>query len=246
MRTVVAAVFVMVAVVGAPPASASEVQPACVPPPPRQSAVLPEAPDVTVGVVETEVRWTRWSTRLVHGQPATLAGQVVTEAGAVADTTVELYARTAGAGGWTHLGAASSDPDTGVFAFNCLPAPETTTFRVVYEGTPVYRPSEAGRTVPVARRVPDGVSRRAAGGFWFSGSVRPGYAGGRVLLQRRTCGSCSWSVVTRTDADARSRWRFVLSEPRSASSSWSYRAVVPADDRFVTGVSDHVWRITRD
>ncbi|HSE71423.1 MAG TPA: hypothetical protein VLA97_11750 [Nocardioidaceae bacterium] len=246
MRAVAAVAFaLMMTVVVTSRVDAGET-PACLSTVPRPVTVVPElpAPPELDGLVETRIHWTRWSSQVVYGQAATLAGQVVTDDGAVSESQVELYSRHDDGEPWKHVGSASSDPDTGVFSFECLPAPETTSFKVVYEGTLVYSSSQAGRTVPVARRVKDATAPRAAGGYWFSGSVEPRYAGRPVHLQRKTCGGCAWKVVDRRDTTSESRWRFVLTAPGSTTATWYYRASVPGDDRFATGYSDHTWRIT--
>lgn len=239
-----AAVLVLVAAGQAPASAGSpgETAPACSPGPARPATAVEVETPAPTGVRETRVHWTRWSTRLVHGERATLHGQVVTDDGAVPGADVDLLARPAGADAWREVASASSDPDTGVFAFDCVPAEATTRFRVVYRGSLLHAPSRAERTVAVARWVPDRMVPKPSG-LRLVGSVSPAYAGRPVLLQRRTCQTCTWKVVDRRAADSDSEWRFRVAVPRSGA--WGYRVKVPADARFVTGYGDHVWRVTR-
>ncbi len=224
------------------PASAS----ACSPPPSRQDVLAPVSPlasSVSPVAAKTRVRWTRWSTKVLYGQSALLYGQVVTDDGTIADADVELYAWNAGTSEWTALGSAQTNPDTGVFAFDCLQPTVTTTYRVVYEGTIAYQPSEAQRTVQVMRRVPDALTQVAAERFRLRGSVQPRYAERRVLLQQRNCRTCRWHTVQHKQTNNRSRWWFAIDASAYSGRRW-FRAVVPADHFYTRSYGYHVWRIT--
>ena len=208
------------------------------------TALVGDTTGVAVGVEETAIRWTRWHTRVVYGESATLAGQVVTEDGALPEATVELYAREAGSQKWEWVDSAATDPETGVFTFSCLQPTATTDYRARYEGTLLYAPSHGDREIAVARRVPDSMKRVAPGRFLFNGSVQPTYADQPVQLQRKDCSDCRWRTVASTDSTSQSRWRFTIDASRFTGSRW-YRAVVPADNSYVRSYSEHVWRITR-
>ncbi|HSE10145.1 MAG TPA: hypothetical protein VLB29_15910 [Nocardioidaceae bacterium] len=193
-------------------------------------------------MVETRIHWTRWTTRLVYGGDAVLAGQVVTEDGALADATVDLFARPARTDAWKHVSTRSSDPETGVFTFTCLDAPRTTEFRVVFNGTVLFAGSEATKRVAVARRVESTMRNRADGRFVFAGSVAPRYVERPVVLQRKDCDKCGWERVRAARTNNRSRWSFVVSAPTRGARH--FRAIVPRDASFVTG-SSRAWRVSR-
>lgn len=230
-------------VTAVPQASAS----ACAPPPSRQgplASVTALPSSASPVAADTRIGWTRWSSRVLYGQSAVLHGQVVTEDGAIADADVELYAREASASEWISLGSAYTDPDTGVFAFDCLQPTMTTAYRVVYEGSPTYQATQAERTVRVLRRVPDALAQVAAERFRLSGSVQPRYAERRVLLQHKDCRQCRWRTVQRKQTNSRSRWGFTIDASGHSGSRW-FRAVVPADQFYTRSYGYHVWRITR-
>lgn len=206
-------------------------------------ALVAETTGVPFGLEDTEVRWVRWHTRVVYGDTATLEGQVVTQDGAIPDARVDLLAKEAGAQDWVTVDSATSDSDTGVFSFTCLRPTRTTAYRAVYHGTLLYGGSEGDRTVEVARRVPDSMTRVAPDRFRFQGSVEPRYVARPVLLQRKDCSSCRWRTVSRATTTARSGWRFTIDVSGFTGSRW-YRAVVPADDLYVRSYSLRSWRLT--
>lgn len=205
--------------------------------------VVSESTGLSIGLNETAIRWVRWNTRVVYGDSATLAGQVVTQDGAIANATVNLLARPAGSQDWTTVASASTDPDTGVFSFTCLEPTRTTEYRAVYHGSVLYAGSEGVRTVEVARRVPDAMTQVASAGFRFEGSVEPRYAGRRVLLQRKSCASCRWGTVSGTDANTRSGWLFPIDVSGFTGDRW-YRAVVPEDASYARSYSARTWRLS--
>lgn len=206
-------------------------------------ALVSRASGVPVGLEDTEIRWVRWHTRVVYGDTATLKGQVVTQDGAIPDATVDLVAREAGSSKWVSVGSATSDSETGVFSFTCLKPIRTTEYRAVYHGTLLYGGSEGDRTVEVARRVPDAMTQVAPDQFRFQGSVEPRYVARSVLLQRKSCSSCSWRTLSRATTTARSEWRFTIDVSGFTGSRW-YRAVVPADDLYVRSYSTRSWQLT--
>jgi hypothetical protein len=217
---------------------------ACVAPPPAQRPVagLASAAPGTQGIESTSIRWVRWHKRVVHGDRATLEGQVVTDNGAVANVTVDLFVREAGAEGWRHTQSATSDPETGVFSFACLEPTVTTEYRAVYSGNLYFGSSQGSRKVGVARRVPDAMKQVAAHRFRLSGSVEPSYRQRPVVLQRKECPTCRWRTVARKDSTDRSRWSFTISSATFSGKRW-FRAVVPADDQYVRSFGARVWRL---
>jgi hypothetical protein len=216
----------------------------CVPAPPTQrpAADLASTAPGTRGIESTRIHWVRWHKRVVYGGAATLDGQVVTEDGAVANATVDLFVRDAGAEDWTHTQSATTDPETGVFSFSCLEPTVTTEYRAVYHGNLYFGASQGTRKVGVARRVPDAMRKVATQRFRFSGSVEPSYRQRPVLLQRKDCPTCRWRTVTRKVTTDRSRWSFALDTSTFSGRRW-FRAVVPADEQHVRSVSDRAWRL---
>lgn len=233
------------------PVQAASVGSVCSPPGGQTSAWRPLADLVTdttgvpTAVEETRIHWTRWNDRVSYGDSAVLEGQVVTEQGAVSEATVDLFAREAGVTGWTPVASASTDPQTGVFSFGCLRPAATTEYRADYAGVLLYyRGSESVKEVQVARLVPDTVTQVSTTRFRFDGAVRPRYSDRSVLLQRKSCSSCSWQTVARRKTTTGSRWSFTIDVSTFTGQRW-YRAVVPADERFVRSYSDRVWRFSR-
>lgn len=195
-------------------------------------------------LVGTDVSTTRWTSRLVFGRPALLEGQVLVDDGALPDAPVTLYARPVGGDRWTRAGSTLTSSDTGLFEFDTVVPTGITDYRVVYDGGLVYSSSGQTTRVQVARRVRDALVRLTSGDFRLRGSLAAPVRDKRVYLQRRTCSTCSWSAVSRTSTDPRSRWSFDLVGP-TRRGTWFFRAVVPADSRFVTSYGDHVWSLTR-
>lgn len=236
LATVVA---VLTAVPGSSPATAQT----CAPPGPGDAGapVGVATPPVAAIAQDTDVRWTRVTTRVPYGETALLQGQVVAEDGAVPDASVRLEARTADSG-WTSVRSTTSDPETGVFSFGCLQLAENTAYRALYDGTPFYGSSSARHDVGVARRVPDAMRQVGPSRFTYRGAVDPRYAG-PVVLQRRDCPSCAWRDRATTSADADSAWRFRI-DVAALRGEFTYRAVVPGDRRFVRSLSDRTWTIT--
>jgi hypothetical protein len=229
LRLLLATVTV-VACVALPAAPATATS--CVP----QSSTPPVGAGALPTQEATQVRWTQASGTVRYGDLASLQGQVVTGDGALGDAEVHLFQRPVG-GSWTQVASTTSDRETGVFSFGCLTPAHTTSYRVVYAGELLYAGSEATRQVAVARQVPDRMRQVTPTRLVYAGAVSPDYHG-PVVLQRRS--GRHWNRVEVDRADDRSTWRFVLRTPRSGS----YRAVVPADRRFVLSASDHVWRVT--
>jgi hypothetical protein len=207
------------------------------------AGLVTESTGVPFGLNDTEIRWTRWHTRVVFGTRATLEGQVVTEDGAIPDAAVSLLARPAGSEEWETVGSATADSDTGVFSFTCLQPTRTTDYRAVYQGTILYTASEGRRKVQVARRVPDSMTQVAATRFRFQGSVEPRYAGRPLVLERKGCSSCRWSTVARTRTTSRSAWRFTIDVSGFTGDRW-YRAVVPGDASYARSYSARTWRLS--
>lgn len=231
LRLLLATVTVVASVaLPAPPAVATT----CVP----QSSTPPVGPEALPTQESTQVRWTRISRTVRYGDLVSLQGQVVTGDGALGDAEVHLFQRPVG-GSWSQVASTTSDHETGVFFFGCLTPAHTTSYRVVYAGELLYAGSEATHQVGVARQVPDRMRESTPTRLVYAGAVSPDYRG-PVVLQRRS--GRHWNRVDVDRTDDRSTWRFVLRTPRSGS----YRAVVPADRRFVLSTSDHVWRITED
>lgn len=195
---------------------------------------------VVSGVVETDVRWTRWTVRLPYGERTLLEGQVVSdEEGALAEVEVGLYARRADLTGWTRVGVAVTSSDNAVFRFDQHLPDGSTEYRAVYEGDLLHAGAEGRRTVGVSRRVDDALRSRREGAV-FSGRVSPRYAGRPVVVQRKTCGGCGWQRLTVLRTSDRSRWRTTVGAP-PAGSAWRFRVVVPADARFLRSRGSGVW-----
>lgn len=198
---------------------------------------------IPTGIEATRIRWTRWHSRIVFGDAATLEGQVVTDEGALPGAAVDLLARPAGSNEWKPVRSTETDHDTGVFSFPCLRPDLSTDYRVVYDGTLYYAGSTGERSTAVARRMADSMHQPDANRFRFSGRVAPDYADQPVLLQSKRCPTCRWSTVARKDTSARSTWRFTIRASSFQGRRW-FRAVIAADDQYARSHSDRVWRLT--
>lgn len=205
-------------------------------------ADLADRTGVPLGVVETRIRWVRWSTKVLYGDRAVLDGQVVTDDGAIPEATVDLYAKDATSPEWRLVQTATTDPETGVFSFTCLEPSVTSDYRAAYEGTPYFQESRAERRIGVVRRVPDAMRQVAADRFRFHGAVRPAYAHRPVLLQVKRCPSCRWRTIVRSTSTSRSRWRFTI-DTSTFSGSRHFRAVLPGDSSYVRSASRRTWRV---
>lgn len=226
------------------PLSAPATARTCAPPPATiaPSPLEPVAAATSPVTTETSVHWTRVSKRVTHGDTALLEGQVVTEDGAITGADVDLFARSSGEQDWILVASTTSDDDTGVFAFGCLLPTRTTTYRAVYSGTLTFAASEGTRQVDVTRWMPDSMRQVSHSRFVYAGSVEPRFDGS-VTLQRRNCASCAWRIVAVDVTDARSGWHFTINTSRLRAGEYSYRAMIPADERFGRSLSDRAWRI---
>lgn len=195
--------------------------------------VTPAAP---VGLVETEVRWTRVTKRTTYGEDVVLEGQVVSDGRALGDEQVELWAQPAGSQ-WQRESSTTSDPKTGVFSFGCVVADTNTRYRVVYPGSGLYAASEATRRVRVARDLTEEVRQTGPTTFVHRGTVNPRHRG-QVLLQHRA-GDGPWRVTARSTG---SRWSFRIDVARLRGEH-AYRVMVPGDPRYVASRGG-TWRVT--
>lgn len=194
-----------------------------------------------IGVVYTDVRWTRASTWLTYGGRAVLEGQVVTFDGALPDAAVTLFARPSG-GDWRPVAGTRTDADTGLFVFRPKPARKTA-YRVEYAGDLAYASSANGWTVNVKRKITSELAGNGDGTFTMRGTIAPRSAGKTVRLQRKACGSCSWSAIATTTAAGDSTFKFRVPGPGKPA-TWRFRAYVPGDTGFLTSVGD-TWSVRR-
>lgn len=197
--------------------------------------------EISVGVVDTDVRWTRRTNWLVFGHRALLEGQVVTVDGALPDAPVRLHAKPYGKA-WRPIATTRTSTDAGVFRFTHKPWRKTR-YRVEYAGEWAYAASEAKATVKVRREITSELKRNADGTFTMRGALAPKSPGKTVRLQRKTCRSCSWSVIKSTSAARDSTFRFRLSGP-SRRGTWYFRAITPRDPAYLRSFGD-VWALRR-
>lgn len=215
---------------------------------PTGSALLTTRPvplvgtgEVSVGVIDTDVRWTRRTSWLVFGRRALLEGQVVTVDGALPDAPVRLHAKPYGKA-WRPVATTRTSTDEGVFRFTHRPWRKTR-YQVEYAGEWAYTPSETKATVNVRRDITSDLKRNNDGSFTMRGALAPKSPGKTVRLQRKTCRSCSWSTIDATTASRYSTWRFRLSGP-TRQGTWFFRAVTPRDPAFLKSFGD-TWALRR-
>lgn len=246
VRGVATALVTVLAVVPAHAEEAGTTAAACVSAPAGSRtplAVDETVADASPGLVDSRIHWTRWSSLVTHGETAGLAGQVIVDGGAVPEASVDLYARDVGTSGWQLVSTTSSDPDTGVFAFDCLHPDPSTDYRAVYDGSLQHRESSGDRRVRVARSVPDQMTQVSRHAFRYTGEVRPYLRPTRVLLQARTCRRCSWRNVDSDTTGRGAGWAFRIDGSGFSGRRW-FRAMVPASDGYVSSPSQRIWTIT--
>ncbi|MPZ00368.1 MAG: hypothetical protein GEU97_20780 [Actinophytocola sp.] len=215
---------------------------------PTGSALLTTRPvplvgsgEVSVGAVGTEVYFTRRTSWLVFGHRALLEGQVATVDGALPDAPVRLLAQPHGRS-WRPIATTRTSTDSGVFRFRHKPW-RTTRYRVEYAGEWAYTASETEAVVKVRRKITSDLKRNADGTFAMRGHLAPKSPGKTVRLQRKTCRSCSWSVIKSTSASRDSTFRFRFSGP-SRQGTWFFRAITPRDPAYLKSFGD-VWALRR-
>ena len=75
-------------------------------------------------------------------------------------------------------------------------------------------------------------TRKVDGRLYFRGDVNPGWGGRRVVLQRKTCGTCSWRTVTSKAAGPGGGWSFRVTYPSKVGPVWRWQAVLAAAGDF--------------
>lgn len=238
------------AVLSPPPASGTAGDPepvgeasACLagPPPRVEGEPATTAPEVPAVTTSTTIHWTRATRSLAYGEDGLLEGQVVTEDGAVPGAAVDLYERPDGSEEWTLTASTRSDEESGVFVFECLRPERTTAYRVVHESTGLYGRSAEQRRMAVRRLLPAELRQVDDTSFVMHGRVSPRYAGA-VHLQRRSCGSCDWTTVRRTDTRRGTTWKVAFDAYPRRGDVW-FRPMVPARGGYARSTGP-VWRIS--
>ncbi|MQA63121.1 MAG: hypothetical protein GEU86_16885 [Actinophytocola sp.] len=199
--------------------------------------------DPVISVVPTEVAWTRHTSWLTYGYRSLLEGQVVTVDGAVPNAAVKLYARPVGQSGWSYVATRRTSSATGIFRFDMHKPVRKTDYRVIYGPEWAYTASRAYVTVNVKRKITSTVTRNSDGTFTMTGSIAPKSAGKTVRLQRKKCGSCSYSTIKSITASSTSTYRFRFTGPTTRG-TWYFRAYTPSDSGFLTSYSGY-WTIRR-
>lgn len=136
-------------------------------------------------------------------------------------------------GKWITAGTTNTVAD-GVYSFATKPL-ITTHYRVVTKGKPAVRSAEAG--VQVRWKVGLGVgdlTPRKGQNVRFSGTVKPGYAGGSVLVQKKT--SLGWKTVKQV-ALTTSPLGSTYSVRMRIRHNGRYRSVVMGNGAYETGIS---------
>lgn len=192
------------------------------------------------GILGTQINWTGHSSSLTYGAAAVLKGQVTTTDGALPDAPVALYGRPAG-DSWRYLGTRRSSTTDGVFRFDTHRPARNTEYRVEYRGEFLFGSSSATVPVKVRRAITSAMTRNSDGSFMLGGSVAPKVVGKTIRLQRKTCGTCSWSTIKSSTTSSTSTWRFRVTGSATPG-TWYFRAYTPSDSGFLTSDSD-IWLI---
>lgn len=157
----------------------------------------------------------------------------------VPDAELILERRFAGETGFTEVDAGTSDEFGMVYLGRVLE--RTAYYRFVFAGDSTHTAS-VGSPVRVrverdlnGRLVVRGTAQRPRP--VLQGDVNPGWAGRRVLWQRKRCAEgCSFRTIGSLQAGDRGGWRFRATFP-PVGAKWYFRAVVPRGGGFATGSS---------
>ena len=192
---------------------------------------------VAAGAVsrETWIRYLDFSRLKGYGSTTAIRGQVAVRTPdgprAVRDIPVQVYRRQAGSDVWRYLATRRTGSDRGIFVFR-TDSVANATYKVVYRGGQVLARSADTARVLVHRSVRSTLEDRTG---VFSGRVTPRYAHRDVLLERRTCGACSWQRIRSTRTGDYGRFRFEVGAP--STGRWYWRATVPASTRYIRSYS---------
>lgn len=226
LRTFAAAVLTAGLVVPTAPAAAS----------PPASTASPAA--VAAARLETRVTIHPYFRHQKYRESFRLSGQVRYRVGgsvyAAQGARVTLLRQPAGSNRWTTIGTDRTNrTDKPTYAFSVV-ARFNATYQVRFAGNTRLQPARAEGRVWVHRKVPSHTAQRS-GGLRLVGQVNPDWRHRRVVLQKRSCRTCSWHAVRRQRTSAESGFNFGLDAPRSGS--WFYRVAVPRTTRYAVSHS---------
>ncbi len=184
----------------------------------------------------TSIRFLHFDQVRGYGTSTTVRGQVVAtvrgSTGAVAGVRVRLYRKFNGTTQWHHLDTRSTtDSSFPHFRFTASSV-RNATYRVAFAGNAELQPSRDSTYVGVHRNVSGRIEDRTG---HFHGRVTPHYAHRRIVLQKRSCGTCSWHQVTTGHTAARGRYSFTVGAPRRGQ--WYWRVSTPATSSFIRSFS---------
>lgn len=157
-----------------------------------------------------------------------------------ADGTVVLERRNAGTSRWRQVAEA---PDEGDFFFPDLVGLRNATYRIVYsggtEGATSYEPSGAKTSIKVARIINTRGTNPRPNVFFLKGTLKPSYKGKPVVIQRKTCNSCSWKVWKTVKTNRKSKFSARIYAKRTVGKVW-YRPLVKSSTRYIKTIGQGV------
>lgn len=109
-------------------------------------------------------------------------------------------------------------------------------YRVTFAGDETNLPAESEpMTLKVMR---DFNASKVTKGrrIWLKGDVNPGWGKRKVILQRKTCGSCNWKKVRQQRTTASGGFKLRAAYP-PLHKKWRFRAKLKATEEFVASVS---------
>ena len=142
------------------------------------------------------------------------------------------------------VATAVTDAD-GNYRFTAQKVVGTAAYAVIYDPTDSANGTDAetyngsnsteGGVDPLligAMRDFNATKRKVSGKLYFRGDINPGWGGGKVALQRKTCSTCSWRTVATRAAGSRGAWSFRVAYPAKVGPVWRYQAVLAAAGDF--------------
>lgn len=191
--------------------------------------------------VETVVLLELSQGQALHNTALTLTGGVlgwspeINDWAPVPSGTVTLHRRWKGTQAWVSLGSHTIVGELFTYSFR---ASRNADYRVTYNGGAygVYTFNTSETTLPlgVARRFKESITKRT---LVFKGRIVPSYARKAIVIQRKTCATCSWKRYAKVRTDKRSRWSKKLTAPRGFGQRWYFRAVAPGGAQYLQSYS---------
>ncbi len=162
------------------------------------------------------------------------AGGLSADGTPVVDATVTLERQLTTEEAYLAIDTETTDKD-GVAVFFTRVAGNAS-YRVTFAGDDTNLPSESEPMTLKAMRDFNATKVTKGRKIWLKGDVNPGWGKRKVVLQRKTCGSCTWKKVRQQRTTASGGFKLRAAYP-PLHKKWRFRARLKATDAFVASVS---------